>query len=725
MIKKILFHVILPIIVFWWLTLSISHKILPNTWAIAHNDWSYYFNLDHKTEYINSVYTDDYFWKDISSTVFLRLIKWNTIKFLNSLWLNHNYSSYVMTFWMLFFSSLLYYFLFSSYTNRPLFGYMAWVFVIFNNFTIESLAFWWYFYYFAWLSVLWIAIYRILLIHDRKSVLRNDIVILSLSALLIILPMHLAMYSLLLWIYYVYSLIFSKMHHRYKILIAIIFIIGLHSYWIFPFLFSLVTNDAWSVYWWNLDAVLAWYKNIATYINIVQFRQYFNLISIFTNNFIWNSIFYYIVLLIFLLGLLKSFKSWKWNILLFLLITYLFFLNLSLWFNSALTWDLRLYFRNKFSVFHFFRSFTRFIIVIIPIFIATFIVLTNKSKYKVTIVSLFMVWNVLAHMNLFSWNLSWVIPAIDIPNEYELLNQTIWSDKLYRVLSLPNLSYESYTWSISDVKKMRQDYYFKEYYLNSPVLHDRTSLKLWNSNAEFEKIFKDWVNSDDFIETLSQNNIWYVIIHKDYLNILDWSIISSENVISYFEKLLNPILSNDFYDLYKIETASSLLNVTKNASIVYAKESSFSYSIDLSIPRSWNVELMFLNSFDSNWKLFPESKKTESCKNKHKYHNWAIKCLDETLFPIIKILRSLFKDDVLENVKYKDYANKRVFDYDMLPKSWKLNENIDSSWEVRVTFNLIYIKQWYFYIWLSVSVLFIIILFMLFLKFREKNDQEF
>jgi len=704
MIKKFLITYMLPIIFFMMLTLSISYKVLPNTWAIAHNDWAYYFNIDSKKDYQKSVYTDDYLGTDLSSIVFLHFIKANIASWLKSLWTDDNYVSYIITFWLAFICSLLYYFIFFNISWNRLFWYFAGIFVIFNNFTIESLAFGGYFYYFLWLISFSFLFYLIYRSYNDKWITLNISMLLVLASIFIVLPIHLLIYIIVTIVYIIFLYFSKRLKYKHYVILIIVWIILLHSYWIFPFITKMFSSSSELIYGWNANNVFSWYTKIASYLNIISFRQYFNIISWELYPYIFTYIWYIWILwsMIYILLKKESFLKKEYAFLVFLFILYFIFFNISLWPNSTITWAIWVYLWDNFSIFHFLRSFTRFLIILIPVVLLFFTIYLKKNDIHKWISLVIFIWLIITHPPLLSWNLNGVITSINIPNEYKAINKLTWNSD--RTISYPNISYETYNWSVGDSKIMKQDYYLQENYIKTPILYNRASLSLQNKNITFHTFFNN--NLSWLANQLKNNNIQYVLVHKDSANVFNGKKIYFQNYIDYFSKHSNQVLDNGYFSLYKLNNVQPKI-FSKNSNLSFKQISSVKYKINI---KNLNINnLYFLNNFSDKWKIYAWKNGIE---NKYSYYDISF----------------LFKKDYFSSThkKYNEFANSWILNKEeILNRFPKGSYSKNSDWTINVDLVLYYIPQVYYYIWkiLSWITLIFLITSYLFIYFRRKYEK--
>lgn len=682
---KNLIHYILPVLFFGFVIFCISYKPLLTKSPIAYNDGSYYFNSLEKDSYIKNSYSDDYFGSNLSSTIFLRKIKWETNLVLKKTWLPDYIVSYIMSFWLLFLASLVYFYIFKWISKNILYWYFAWIFVIFNNFTIESIAFWWFFYYGLWLIALWwlCGILHKIYISKQVSLLHIWWIIVLWSC--IILPIHLVIYYILVFSFFIYLCFDKTFTRKYVLVLCLIFLTGIHAYWIIPFIANTLVVSSGEVYSGNASWVLSGYSKVANYINILSFRQYFNTIStqLFPSPIV--SIYYIVGFLGLIVVFIRNKKSKSDNSFIFLLfILYFLFFNIALWPNSAITGSTFQFLWDNVSVFHFFRSFTRFIIILIPLTLLVYAIYIRSNGVK----NKYVVWAIIAsiffHYPLLTWDLKWVIPKMQIPEEYQEINTFLNNHNGNKnIISYPNISYETYEWSISDYSWMRQDYYLKEYLINWNAIHNRTSLWLYKKSDDFKKIFSNKVDPELY-EYLWNNAIDLVLLHKDSINIFDGEIVPFDSFYEYFNENAKIILDNQYFALYEIEDVNNTLTLD-NGNISTNKISSVEYELEITIPEEWDI-LRFYRNFDMNWKLFDiewNELNIEQRKHNEVFNKWILNPINNIAF----------------------------------------TENIDGTYTAKI--KMYYVMQDYLELWKKISFIFIVLLVIIlsYWIFRRKNEK--
>lgn len=707
------------------LVFFMSYDIISKAEVISYNDWSFPFNISEDTS-INNVYSNDYLWWNNSTILQVGFLRNNIIFFLQHIWISNFLISYFFLFWLSFLTYLIYFWLFEKISKSFFGGIFAGTFVLFNNFTIESVWFWWQAYYFPALISFWILFYIVNLIFEGKKMLFSHIFLLSLISLLLALSLHVAIFLMLLGILGV-LFFFYKIEKWYYIFYCIPVIFLLHSFWIVPFFnHTFLWANPESVFHWGASWVLDWYKKMATYLNIFSLRQYFNIFSYKIFPYSISYIYYFILLAFIIFHLIVWKKSVRILILPFLLL-FLIFFALTLWPNSTLLWNLWLWMWNNISFFQFFRSFTRFGIVLIPILLFLLIFSINNLTCKKIIYSLLIGLTFLAHAAWFTWNLWNSIVSYEIPKQYYQLKSKF--KEIDTVLFFPNIDYELYSWSVWKWENGRQDTYFKEHFFTNQIVYDRASLWLKYQNQFFLDLF-----SLKNKTTLEQWWINYIVIHKDYLNVFTWEKVSYESYQKQVENYGQKILENSYYILYKFDSEPFIF--LKRWQIKYKKKSNHIFALKINFKT--NSNLYFLQKLDNNWKLYLEPYSKIDCKNSKTYTNKQKKslenysvteCESENKFYAWWELSKLWEAPIFDDTHTKvyDYANQWTIDADYIKKNYPkeyYKENPDGSIDIKMT--LYFKPQSYFYLGLIISgtTFLLLILWLIIWSIRDRKKKE-
>lgn len=680
-----------PVLLIVLLILASSYRMLPFFGAVMHNDFNYLWNaVTNPNDYL-SVWTSNYLGNDLSSTVFLLQPKTLIVGLLVILFKSHYLVSYLVSYGLMFLCSLTYYYIFSKISRSRAYGLLAATFVVLNNFTIENIVFGGYYFYFP--SLIALALLINILVHvcrrDNSLLGAKEAWKIILISVLITHPFYLIAYLILLFCYAVYMYFFvvkARVDQLKKYLAILGGIVGVHFYWILPFFGSSVTNNPQLVYSGNAkEAVFNGFYQAASAVGSLNFFEYFNLVSQNMHQTIWHYLFYALIPVMMLVFLYKAELNRKTKrMLIWLALMFILFYNLGLGPKSGLIGTLWLWFWRNISSFSFFRSFSRMLIVIIPIYLFFFAFVKRYylSKYSTWIASAVIGVILVLNAVFFTGDLKGSIRAIDVPAEYKALDGYLQGgDPQHNVvLALPPSSFELYEWAVNDNRElMPQGFSIKNYLLSNPILTVRSGLNYQNQNESLSNLFNYPPDTNIFNESLDGWNIGYILIEK---KIVDQSFvyrtdteIYEEHLRSYPE-LFSLITSNEQYDLYSYLKPGNLVDVSSGA-INLDAVSPIKYRLIIT-GLNKDAVLNFNQARHVGWTLLPGSFK--DCRGDNKCNNGAINLSD---------LRYLFTNPVWVQNEPKNYlTNAWDIDYDTirdrLPSS-SYRVNPDGSYDIAIT----------------------------------------
>lgn len=719
-IKKIwpkwLLQIILAIVLFLVITILASYKVFPSKGILTFNDFAFFHNWRTSLGEIATTLSSNYLGQEQSSILFNYAPKSVAINILNFFHFSDNQIAYILFFGLFFLSAVIYFFVFYKISRNYFFGLLAGIFVILNNLTIEHLAFGGAFYYFLGLisfaglfSVFWY-------IYKNSIVSWKDIISIILIALLIIHPFYLVIYLSSLVIFFVFFITYSKNFKKniIKFLIILLGIVSVHAYWLFPFIYGTIHHTAIEIYNNNIDNVFEGFLKVASYTNSVNFFQYFNLFSEHFHQTTFHYIFYSGILLLIISSLFFINNKKHKLFLFFILIVYFIFSNLALGPVSQISGGLWNWLWNNVPFFKFFRVFSRFLIIIIPIYLLYFAVFTRewKYRYKNMIFAgliLIILW---LNIGILTGDLKGNILATQIPKEYQKINELFKNDT-GNIIAFPTAGYESYWWGMNTNRTiMTQDYYLKDYLFSMPIIYNRGALNLDKQN----NIFEDTLKFGDFNEknldsNLLNMNISYILIQKDIIDVENGKKIDYELFDKYFSANHKYILveNNQYFNLYRYN-ANSGKSVKIDGDIIFQKINSTEYNINLK--NLFNIkDLILLQRYNENWKIYLHKESNSNLDDKS--------MIKELLYPFQKVLL-----DNNHKVAY-DYANKWQIDAKYIkdnfsPDYYKINK--DGTIDIELT--LFFKPQSYFYWGILISVLSILILIISLLVLITKTIKE-
>lgn len=703
----------LVFILYLLMTLGMTYKVLPYNGGITYNDASFFWNI--KENPLNTIMTwsSNYLGQAQSNNIFLYFSKGGLIWMLKSIIPNNYIVSYLINFIPMLLCAWVYYFIFQKITKNLYFGLAAGLFIMLNRAAINYILFGgMYNFYLANIGFA-LLIYQGYKIYTRRELTWRDVLIIILISLLLCHPYFMVGYIIFVLLFLIFMKVKKNGIYILQIASIMLGILLVNSYWIINLVIGSLSRNPYNTYTKNnLSNVYEGFVSISTYLQKMSFVQYIN--TFYENNIfsLGHTILYIILFLIVILTVWKYQNSKYGRLLIFVIVTYFIFFNLSLGPNSKITGGIWRYLWDNYSWFSFFRTFPRFSVILLPILIfglAIFDIGWNNPRKKFYLIGL-MILTIIISLPVFSGNLEGQILATKIPKEYEKINVLTQMDlRDNNILALPSAPYERYLWG-ANINKQNfiQDYYLKDYLFDKPIIYNRISIEL-NNNKLFHNVFDDSANLSNLHETLNKMNIGYVLLEKQLIDDKGQTI-DYKKYEKYFDnKKFMPIENNRYYQLYKYINNKSSVIMGKD--IKYIKINPTQYQINIT-NLSNPVDLNFLQTYDDNWVILPQGRITKPDKN-----NKFIRMKDFTYF---------FKKPLFEN-NHKllwDYANQWQIDPDEIkrkvdPKKYKLNP--DGIIDINLV--IYYKQQEYFILGLILSVVSIIACLALLVFQRGKNEK--
>lgn len=656
------------------LAIGVSYKVTPLDGTLAYNDYAYFFN--HSTNYndIVSTFSPNYLGQYQVGTVFLYLPKLILISLLSFLGLSSAMISYIIFAGVFLFCSYLYFIIVYRLSNNIYYSILAQIIIVINNLSLEHIRFGGVFYYYLGLTAFGLILYNIHRVLLQNKIEIKHVLYIILGSILLVHPFYFVIFAII-WLIFTLYWIFSKKNisELFKIVATGIGVLLINLYWLLPFIINLFFSSPSEVYvGGGAKGVMEGFKKVASYLNVTNGYQYFDFFAKNFHNSDWNYVFYPSIIFIIFISYIYFKNKVNRSFLNLGMILFFIFLHLSLGPNSRILGGAWSWLWENVSAFQFFRSFSRFQIVLLPLIIFIFIDFDKVWKYKyknfiyLGIIALILVLNI----KMFTGNLDGNIVAIKIPEEYSKINEILRKDtKDSNILSLPNIAYESYSWSINDNTKIAaQDYVLKDYLFIKPIIYNRASLNLQDKKNIFGNVFQN----NDFSE-LNKLNVGYILIQKDMIDVLNnsapipWEDIKEklDKYKSNFEKLIE----NEYYVFYKYLPYSA--PVISNSNSKFTQLNPWHYEVKINEKNlKENLELILLKHYDENWEIYIEEEDNKyNCDEKQSNidfrdsYVWAKQCELEnkpnSIKSFIQELRLLFIDNEdFKHSKYESYANK-------------------------------------------------------------------
>ncbi len=694
---------------------AISFQIMPNSGSISHNDAAYFWNIERNHVRYLGVYSDNYLGEDSSNAVFLTLPSFCLISFFKLLGIGHDTISYLLSFGVVFISVLFSSFVFFLISGSIWLGILSLVFLILNASTIEYMAFGSMGIHFLGLLSLSLLIYIFWRIYCSKRFSIVSSLLISLASFLNFHPFYLLSFLFLSNSFFLFLLIKGGVPRKQVIVGGIISNVvsgALSAYWMIPFFSGFLFASSGTSYVEISDAVMAGFANVASYVNSLSFFQYPNFLG---KNFYEIGARYAFYLFAPILLVIPFFirRRKHSSLLLFLIAIHIFFLNLALGPVSAFWGGLWEYAWNNIPSFSIFRSFTRFQVVLIPLYLFYFSLLhlTLRVKYKQYVYLAASILLIAVNASFLSGDAGGLIPATHIPQEYQSVNEAIENDSDGVIAIFPNVSYTNYNWvpyRRNDL--IKQSYFLEDYLFDLPIVRSRASLRLYNKNDAFKKIFSGPFTSN-IDEEIRSFNVRYVMVQKDLVESDGTSVAFSDYDAYFISKpdVYAPLLENDFFTLYKVRDITPVLTAEN---MTFEKVSPWKYRIHMREVSDIRM-LEFARNYSEHWKLYPSDYVAgcllgEDCRSSVPY------ALGKTCFFEGDELSpgvSVFDNSHIEQDSYE--KNIWAIDPAVVKETFppgSFSENPDGSLDFQLV--LFYEKQRFYYYGMIVSILSFLFVFL-------------
>jgi hypothetical protein len=713
------------------LALSISYKVLPIYGGITYNDANYWYWWNSKFTFINFLtnYTPNYLGQIV---YFINLPKAISIFILGLLGLNDYWISYLMSFGIIFLCSMIFFYVFWKISNNYFYGLLASIFIILNNHSIEYILIGGFYFYSGAIAIalLFLILWKIYQVRELKL---TYLLLIVLSSLFISHPFYFVIYFIFLFSFFIFFILVNRLSKKNILfcLFTIVLLLLIHFYWLLPLIDIFINQSPEQIrFGGNLEAVFQGFLNVASYINYINFFMYPGFsIKHFHQN-IFHYIFYIGIILLILSSLFIIKKHRYKNLLFFSIISIITFFNLSLGPVSTLTGKVWLFLWDNISLFSFFRSFSRFLMIIIPLYLFYFAIfnLDWKYKYKNYFYIIFIIIVLALNVSVFSGDLKGKILATKIPNEYKFINEYFISDKKEtNIIAFPNQTYELYKWGLNkDTSSGAQDYYLKDYLFTKPIIYNRIALMLDKRNKLFEELFSTNINTNNLEENLKKINVGYVLIQKDLLEYSNLSPLTFDKYDDLFKSNKNFVLleDNEYFNLYKYKNVTGIL-AGKN--LYFQKINPAKYRLFIKNLKG-NMDLSFLQNYHNEWKLYIKRDPDNSwCKPLIRYDDTeTTECYHAPMFYQGEELKYLLVKPVFES-EHKtiyNYANGWIINSEYIKENYPqtyYKKNPDGSIDIEMV--LFFKTQSFFYLGLMISgtVILASIIYIIYKRFSKRS----
>ena len=305
---------------------------------------------------------------------------------------------------------------------------------------------------------------------------------------------------------------------------------------------------------------------------------------------------------------------------------------------------------------------------------------------------------------------------VKVPDEYLNISNTInLEERSQAIISLPYSVVNSLNWSNypkwnfvgHDVLFLL----FNNRYISANS-YDHPTKETTMSFYEFER---NKLDPKELLKIFKKFGGQYILYHKDIEPI--W-LENSQHTRESLETLtalgrLSQIEDNSFFTLYKLsdEELHPLIEL-EGGSIRYEKISPVKYRLSLHITH--DSKLIFLQSFNNQWKLFPQkiSEDSSGCKKTFSYSSHdSLECIG-TVKPISLTDLSLVRGAEFgaSHFMYLEYANGWNLDKnEILDRLLKNEGRVNADGSVDVNLILYFVPQTYFYYGIMIVVIIFLI----------------
>jgi hypothetical protein len=682
---------IFPFIFFALFIYLISYRLIGG--VIGSSDFPYFWPNSSIDAF--STWNTSYLGYNRASAMFGLQFFTALIQFFVWLGLSDVATSFINNYGIVYICSLVYYFITKNLSQNTYLAYAMGLFIVLNNFVLEHFLVFpgVVFYALTGYGLTFYILYQIY----KKGITTSKLICIILLSFLQLHPFYVVINLLLIGSFFVWyiTIDFNLKNSLRKSLLGGVVCIGIimgQAYWLAPFIYNIVFSTSAAVYGVdNQIAVFSGYLQSISYINLFNLYHYPGTLGVKLHGSFLQYFFYSLTLSIVLIGFIRNKTgNTKWLVYLFSMLIITFILALGP--KSTITGDIWLYFYNNVSVFGFFRSFSRFIILYLVIFIFIIIFISVKFKNSIVKNTIIVSWGILliiSHSVFFSGDLGGFITSAKVPKEYIEINKKYFllDNDQYNILTLPNVPYESYTWfSVDKLSKsgdnLRQSLYFREMFFSKPVVYNRYAINLDKKNNFFDKFYSyEEIESDyrDFNQSLNDQNIKYIVVQKDMTDLIDGNkLIDTKKTIEYLDNntQLMQKENNQSFVLYE---NPSFYPIIQGQNTIFKKVSDSQYTVQISNINK-KQPLDFLQSYDVNWTTRIQQ------VDKNKPTIYTGKYLDS------------------ENIMTRGYANQWTIDPEYIKANFDKSmykENPDGSIDVELT--LYFKPQSYFYLGIIIS----------------------
>lgn len=559
-ISSHLFYVVIILLAFGYL----FGYTLFSPGAITYNDAAFYF-ADNPTRFLSTL-SLNYFLSENGNSVFLYVYQALSTWVLHGVFnVSFEITSKILTFGVLLGTLIhLYFTLYAISRDKTVSLGLTLIFLTINQ-TIEYIQFGGFYYHFVSLNGLFIALRFLYYEFNKQNNTTINILAISLGTIFINHPFYLVIFGL----YYGANILFLSKKYGFKLIFVLPIISSFifNLYWLLPFVLS--SNITSQEFYTNTGKnIYAGFKTIATASKVFFTDTYFAQSSYNTRILKFGTTL--LTGLIIAIGfgykntVLKNSYFAKVQVSIGVIFLTLAILPSLPILGNIFEWGI-----THISFLGFFRSITRFSVIYLLIYL---IILSLKSKQNPILKKFIILAGLIMLILTSSFNLNKTINTTPIPREYISLNSYLHQqDKGNSVLILPSTPYDVFKWSNnSNQPGFKQIYLFYDYFIQSPIITDRASLKLFNlNNSNFALLGQSAVtiqSTNSFNKSLANSAIGYILFDKSKIDFNNSSIPESIQVERFLESnpKLHKVIDNEYFTLYNFTDKNFVAKPTYN-----------------------------------------------------------------------------------------------------------------------------------------------------------------
>ena len=632
-----------PFLVFAIFVTAISYKVTPNHGILITGDYPYYWpdRAFDSASVIQSSFLGHIRLVGMSS--FLVIVAPRILTWLFS----DSWTSYLLNYGLVYITCLTYYFVAFKLTKSASSAYLAGFLIILNNAVLEYLVIQ---PTHIFVGLIVYALTFLLFVSAGKRFGWRHVLVSGLMSLLLTHPF--------LWIIQICLLVVLFIHllaqNGRRILGIGVSTLGLMallaSYWLLPLGLALLSSSTENIYSGGQAGL---FEGVRTKVH------YFQAFGLFQYPGEWqNKIFggrppyllYFAAVALVALVLFLFGKARNRRLLLLLVSLYVIALNIGLGPNSVVTGKVWKALYNNIPGFGFFRIFSRFLNLALMAFVLLVVyaldqVRRSNPRVHRPLVALFACSWIAGNWIFFTGDLNGTLSAARIPHEYVELNATLNATRNdYSMLTYPQVGYEAYRWNRNRNRTLfQQTVYWKEHFLERPVIFNRHALQNLNLATDFLPRLLAYHDAFTFYPTLDADvgklDVKYVLVQKDLLDItkvLNRSGLSNRDTRKLefvpYKRYIDYFSANPHYRLadnnkvFALFENRSFRPRIRASGAFFKKINDSTYRVFFTGIKE-ETRLQLLQRFDRQWKLYPQRNPSRNwCRELTTYSEELTEC---------------------------------------------------------------------------------------------------